>query len=148
MQIPARTSGKYSVELCQYKWVVGYIELRWRHILCTMCVFGMSSWEYHIGWFKIFVRYAILIRCHHNGRWTLRINRNTVFFIEAEWCIYVSVNYTIIGSDNGLSPSHYMNQCWNIVNCTLWNELQQNLNKNSYDFIGKNSVSYVVKKWW
>ena len=25
--------------------------------------------------------------------------------IEAEWRIYTSVNYTIIGSDNGLSPA-------------------------------------------
>ena len=41
-------------------------------------------------------------------------------------------NSTIIGSDNGLSPgrapSHYLNQCWNIVNRTLGNKLQWNLN--------------------
>ena len=24
--------------------------------------------------------------------------------IETEWCIYTSVNYAIIGADNGLSP--------------------------------------------
>ena len=25
---------------------------------------------------------------------------------------------TIIGSDNGMAPSHYLNQCWNILNWT------------------------------
>ena len=32
-------------------------------------------------------------------------------------------NLTIIVSDNGLSPSHYLNQYWNIVNWTLGNKL-------------------------
>ena len=30
---------------------------------------------------------------------------------------------TIIGSNNGLSPSHYLNQCWYIVYWTLRNEI-------------------------
>ena len=42
-------------------------------------------------------------------------------------------NLTTIGSDNGLSaPSHYLNQCWNIVNCTPRNKLQWNVNWISY----------------
>ena len=36
--------------------------------------------------------------------------------IEAYWHIYASMNLVIIGSDNGLSPSHYLNQCWLFVN--------------------------------
>ena len=32
------------------------------------------------------------------------INTFTCLFTEAEWCIYESVYYPIIGSDNGLSP--------------------------------------------
>ena len=31
-------------------------------------------------------------------------------FIEAKRRIYVSVKSTIIGLDNGVSPSHYLNQ--------------------------------------
>ena len=43
---------------------------------------------------------------------------------------------TIIGSDNGWSvPSHYLNQRWNIVDWTLGNKLQWNINRNSYFFI-------------
>ena len=32
--------------------------------------------------------------------------------IEAEWRIYVSVNYAIIGSDNGLSPGQRQAIIW------------------------------------
>ena len=43
-------------------------------------------------------------------------------------------NLIIIGSDNGLvawmAPRHYLNQCWNIVNWTLGNKFQLNLNQN------------------
>ena len=38
-----------------------------------------------------------------------------------------------------LVPSHCQNQCWNIVNWTLRNKLQWNLNRNSYIFIQENS---------
>ena len=31
-------------------------------------------------------------------------------------------------------PSHYLNQCWNIVNWTLMNKPKWNLNRNSYIF--------------
>ena len=53
---------------------------------------------------------------------------------------------TIIGSDNGLSPgpSHYLNQCWNIVNSTLRNKLQWNFNRNSNIFIQENAFESVV----
>ena len=51
---------------------------------------------------------------------------------------------TIIASDNGLSPSHYLNQCWNIVNWTLGNKLQWNFNGNSYIFIQENALENVV----
>ena len=58
---------------------------------------------------------------------------------------------TIIVSDNGLSPdrrppSHYLNQCWNIVNWNLRNNLQWNINQNSYIFIQENAFENVVRK--
>ena len=44
------------------------------------------------------------------------------------------------------APSHYLNQCCNIVNWTLGNKLQWNLNQNSYNFIHENAFENVVRK--
>ena len=42
------------------------------------------------------------------------------------------------------APSHYRNQCWNIVNWTLRNKLQWNFNRNSDIFFQDNSLESVV----
>ena len=42
------------------------------------------------------------------------------------------------------APSHYLNQCWNIVNWTLRNKLQWNFNRTSYIFIQENALVNVV----
>ena len=44
------------------------------------------------------------------------------------------------------SPSHYLNQCWNIVKWTLGNKLHWNFNRNSYIFIQENAFEKVVWK--
>ena len=44
------------------------------------------------------------------------------------------------------APSDYLNQCWNIVNWTLSNKFQWNLNRNSYIFIQENAFENVVRK--
>ena len=36
-------------------------------------------------------------------------------------------------------PSHYLNQCWNIVNYTRKNKLQWNFNRNQYIFVQENA---------
>ena len=41
------------------------------------------------------------------------------------------------------APSHYLNQCWNIVNWTLGNKFQWNRNRNSNIFIQENSFENV-----
>ena len=41
-------------------------------------------------------------------------------------------------------PSHYLNQCWNIVNWTIENKLQWNLSRNLYVFIQENASENVV----
>ena len=41
-------------------------------------------------------------------------------------------------------PSHYLNQCWNIVNWTLGNQLQRNFNLNSNIFTHENGFESVV----
>ena len=51
---------------------------------------------------------------------------------------------TIIGSDNGLAASHYLNQIWNIVNWNLRNKLRWNFNRNSKIFIQENGFECVV----
>ena len=56
---------------------------------------------------------------------------------------------TIIGSDNCFVdrpvPNHYLNQCWNIVNWTLGNKHQGNINRNSYIYIHENAFGSVWK---
>ena len=42
------------------------------------------------------------------------------------------------------APSHYLNQCWIIVNWTLRNRLQWNLNRNSNIYIQENAFESVV----
>ena len=47
------------------------------------------------------------------------------------------------------APNHYLNmlnQCWNIVNLTLRNKLQWNINQNTEVFIHKNTFENVVCK--
>ena len=57
--------------------------------------------------------------------------------------IYVSVKWISIGSDNDL-PSHYLNQCWIIVNPKLRNKLQWNINQNTKIFIHENVCEITV----
>ena len=42
-----------------------------------------------------------------------------------------------------LAPSHYLNKCWLIVNWTLWNKFQWNLNRNMLIFIQDNAFENV-----
>ena len=44
------------------------------------------------------------------------------------------------------APSHYLNQCWNIINWTHGNKLQWNLNRNLYIFIHENAFETVIRK--
>ena len=44
------------------------------------------------------------------------------------------------------APSRYLNQCWNIVNWTIGNKFQWNMNRNSYIFIQENAFENVVWK--
>ena len=64
------------------------------------------------------------------------------------WPICIS-KLTIIGSDNGLLPgwhqaNDYLNQWWNIINLTLSNKCQWNINCISYIFIQENAFENVI----
>ena len=55
------------------------------------------------------------------------------------------MNLVSIGSDKGLSaPGHYLNQCWIIVNWTLRNKIQWNLNQNSKLFFHEHASQNIV----
>ena len=41
------------------------------------------------------------------------------------------------------APSHYLKQCWNIVNWTLRNKVQGNFNRNSDIFFQENAIESV-----
>ena len=65
--------------------------------------------------------------------------------------INASVNRASIGSDNGLSPIRRQAiiktnavQCWVIVNWTLRNKVQWNLNQNTKVFIHENAYENIV----
>ena len=45
------------------------------------------------------------------------------------------------------APSHYLNQCWNIVNWALRNKLQWNLDRNQQIFIQENISKMSSGKW-
>ena len=42
------------------------------------------------------------------------------------------------------APSHYLNQCWNIVKWIIGNKLQWNFNRNSDIFIQENAFESIV----
>ena len=42
------------------------------------------------------------------------------------------------------APSHFLIQCWDIINSNLRNKLLWNLKRNSYIFIQENAFEYVV----
>ena len=44
-------------------------------------------------------------------------------------------------------PSHFLNHCWNIVNWTLANKIQRNLNRNLHIFTQENVIQNVFRKF-
>ena len=53
------------------------------------------------------------------------------------------------GSDNGLSPvkSHYLNQCWLIVDMALRSKRQRNTNQNTIAFVQKSTFKIYFAQW-
>ena len=59
---------------------------------------------------------------------------------------YMAQNSRILIVISWTAPSHYLNQCWNIVNWAPRNKLQWTLNRNSYIFIQEHAFENVVRK--
>ena len=68
-----------------------------------------------------------------------------MYICDTEWCIYASVYWFRQWLVTWLAPSHYLNQCYNIVNWILGNKLQWNFNQNQYIFIQENAFENVCK---
>ena len=87
---------------------------------------------------------TVELSCH-------KLIRSWFFKPLTHWALvtYICICKLIsIASDNGLSPGrsprHYLKQCWNVVNWTLGNKLQWNLNRNLYIFIQENAFENRV----
>ena len=76
---------------------------------------------------------------------------------RTEWNQYTPNNFVVWGYNETnippnsfvvawLVPSHYLNRCWNIINLTLGNKLQWNLNGNLCIVTQENAFENVVWK--
>ena len=62
-----------------------------------------------------------------------------------QWISHHWFRYWLVASS---APSHYLNQCWLIVNSTLRNKLQWNFNRNLNIFIQENAFENNTTKVW
>ena len=104
----------------------------------TRCAVESSGWN----WFQPF----------HSSRHSIQIDQHTKR--HEEWN-RVNLSFTVysicliavsIADQYWSVPSHYLNQCWIIINRTLRNKLQWNHYRNSYIFIQENAFECVVRK--
>ena len=104
---------------------------------------NLSIYTLRITTFRI----CALKRCMHDNN-DNRFYSFDYLLISLYCRIYASMNQVRIGSDNGLSPhsapSHYLNQCWVLINWTLRNNHQWNFNQNTKLFIHKNVSENIV----
>ena len=98
---------------------------------------------------------AILVRpqcvntCKITAAGLLRTHCHVQHLLFTRWgrVMHICVSkLTVIVSDNGLSPSHYLKQCMNIVNWTPGNKPWWNFNLNSNIFIQENAFESVGGK--
>ena len=90
------------------------------------------------------------VRWIHRDRWIPRTNgqsRGNVS-IWRRHHDYAGLAQISVFMDGGwiISPSHYLNQCWNIVNWTLENKFQWNLNQNLFSF--EKMCLEMTGNWW
>ena len=107
--------------------------------------------------------------CRHQGICSPHINLNSAFVMSIVWrLLKLCASYYSYGDINSsppsaaymrrwtgsalaqvmacrlMAPSHYLNQCWHIVNWTLRSKLQWNFNRNSNIFIEENTIENVI----
>ena len=79
--------------------------------------------------------------------------KSVCFTHKIAWKIFelpLPLTLNSIGSDRrfgaGQATSHYLNQWWNIMNCTPGNQFQCNRKRNLYNFIQENTFKNVIWK--
>ena len=113
----------------------------WGKIL-TFCIFWIRTHTYPGHWGKILTLCIFWIRTHtYPGHWGKILT----------FCIFWIRTHTYPGHWGKClvawsAPSHYLNQCWLIVNWTPGNKFQWNSNQNSFIFIQENACEIVVRQ--
>ena len=107
----------------------------------------MSLWWCTQGFCNYYCCFFLFVFCI-SLTWSMKSCKTLILWVLTHWgrVTHICVSkLTIIDSDNGLSlPSHYLNQCWNIVNWILRNKLQWNFIWKSDIFIQENALENVV----
>ena len=101
----------------------------WRDIAVSQIKFA-----FHIGEILLSEICGAIICISHWGRVMHIWVGNTGHHMFRWWLVACS------------APSHYLNQCWNMVNRTTGNNIQWNSNGNQYIFIQENAFENVVCK--
>ena len=116
--------------------------------LCLLMAWCFSTWASTDG----------LVLWHQGNSWhsaeyyaPMNFQLFRGYFIEAKWRIYIYMYHLTRPSlvqimAWHLAPSHYLNQCWNIVNWNLRNRPQWNINRISYIFIQENLNAFQAGK--
>ena len=113
-------SPRLRLEIPLLAWLVT-VTLQWRHMSAMMSQITTLDCLFNSsGDTKTRLkRLCITGLCEENCRWP----------VDSPWT----------------APSHYLNQCWNIVDRTLGNKLQWNFNRNSNIFIQENAFENVCE---
>ena len=77
------------------------------------------------------------------------ISSNYYNLIEADWCIYASLDSAIIGTNNGLSPLRYQAYIWTTKTCRQMETVEQHtvrFQAKCSDFLPENAFENVVCK--
>ena len=97
----------------------------------------------HVGPMKLAIWVLAHLDCNKCKFWTLKGPNLSIIVLEDVLAQYVSLIQWLVAWP---ALSHYLNQCWNIVNWTPVHEIQWNLNPNSNIFIQENAFENVVWK--
>ena len=104
------------------------------HFCFELCIMGYTTGAWWDLWDWL-IAFAF-----HSFIWLYEL-------IEAEWRIYVSkiwhhwFRYWLVACK---APSHYLNQCWFVVNWNPWDKLKRYSHQNSNIFIQVNAFENAV----
>ena len=116
-------------------------------ITVPLCRESTSNWgitslkSAELWWFLLL--FAWIDFCNNFIGWRILINWGGVMHICVIKISHHWFRYWLVAC---LAPSHYLNQCWLIVNWALRNKVQWNFNRYSNIFIQKHAYENLVSK--